>query len=164
MKNLFLILCITGLFTSTAWAEDTLMFLHGTWEGTGTTSGMDAEVQHMWVPALDGRFLTLRLHNRMTLGDGTEFVFEGNGYYQAWDVAQRAGVWIDSNGEILPLQIAVDGHFMNVVWGSSDTKLGRSTYRLLENGTLETTDFIANAEGKWKKFGHAILHKVSIDE
>ena len=159
MKKTFMMLCIAILYASSSWAEDKLTFLHGTWAGTGTTSGMAAAIQHVWMPTLQGRFTTLHLHNRMTLNDGSEIVFEGNGYYQASDVAQRTGVWIDSNGEVLPLQVTVEEHSVVVVWGSIDTKQGKSIYRLLEDGALETSDFIANDEGEWKRFGHAILHR-----
>jgi len=161
MKKFITTLCIALLFSSFVRAEETLTFLHGTWVGTGTTSGMAAEVRQTWIPTLNGRFTTLRLHNQMTLENGTEFVFEGNGFYQKSGLASFAGVWIDSEGDILPLQATVEGHSLVVVWGSSDTKLGKSTYRLLADGTLETTDFIANKEGEWKKFGHAILNRRS---
>lgn len=159
MNKAITMLCTTILLSSTAWAEDTLTFLHGTWAGKGTTSGMAAEIRQTWIPALNDRFTSLRLHNRMTLEDGTSFVFEGNGYYQKSELASLTGVWIDSEGNILPLVATLEHHSLVVVWGRSDTKLGKSTYRLLADGTLETSDFVANDEGEWKKFGHAILKR-----
>ncbi|MGI9232980.1 MAG: hypothetical protein ACR2RD_05055, partial [Woeseiaceae bacterium] len=104
MKKSFMTLCLVILFTSPVTAEDAVTFLHGTWAGTGTTSGMAAAVRHTWMPTLRGRFTTLRLHNRMTLEDGSEAVFEGNGFYQTSELAERTGVWIDSNGDVLPLK------------------------------------------------------------
>lgn len=164
MKKSIMMLCIGILATSIATAEDALTFLHGSWAGPGTTSGIAGTIRHTWGPALNGQFTILRLHNRMILEDGSEMVFAGNGYYRTSDDTSPTGVWIDSNGEILPLQITIEGHSMVVVWGNSETKLGRSVYRLLEDGALETSDFIANDQGEWKKFGHAVLQRAPSDE
>jgi hypothetical protein len=77
----FCILC--GLFISVcATAEHPLEYLHGSWEGSGRTSGMASSVRFTWGPALGGKYTTLQIHNRMSGSEGQQFLFEGIAYYQ----------------------------------------------------------------------------------
>jgi hypothetical protein len=157
----FCILC--GLFISiSATAEHPLEYLHGTWEGTGRTSGMVSSVRFTWGPALGGQYTTLQIHNTMSGSDGQPFLFEGIAYYQpAGDANEKSlkGVWVDNRGDILPLQATLEPGVLTAHWGNDETELGRSQYRLLDDGTLEAIDSVMNDAGEWREFGHAILSR-----
>ena len=108
---------------------------------------------------LYGQYTTLQLHNRMTGEDGQTFVFEGTGYYQSANENALTGVWIDSQGNILPLHATIDDLTLVVIWGNEESKLGRSVYRLLPGGELEAVNSIKGQAGEWEEFGRAVLKR-----
>lgn len=143
-----------------AYAQHPLEYLHGTWEGSGTTSGMASSVRFTWGPALGGRYTTLQIHNRMTGKNDQEYLFEGIGYYQQSAEADDrilTGVWVDSQGDILSLRATLNDRTLIAHWGTESTKQGRSEYRLLPDGTLEAVDSIRNDSDEWQEFGRAQL-------
>jgi hypothetical protein len=158
----FCILC--GLFISVcATAEHPLEYLHGSWEGSGRTSGMASSVRFTWGPALGGKYTTLQIHNRMSGSEGQQFLFEGIAYYQlAGDADDDSleGVWVDNRGDILPLRATLASGVLTAHWGNEETETGRSQYRLLDDGTLEAIDSVMNDAGEWQEFGHAILARI----
>ncbi len=163
MRLTTLIYCVLigSLAALNAHAQHPLAFLHGDWEGPGKTSGLIASIRYTWKPALNGKYTTLQLHNRMTGEDGKEIVFEGIGYYQASDNQTLTGVWIDSQGDILPLHATLEGHTLTVTWGTKETKKGRSVYRQLPDGKLEAVNSIEDEQGEWREFGRAILSRTN---
>ena len=163
MRKLTLICCvlIVGLTASHAFAQHPLTFLHGDWDGPGKTSGLIASIRFTWKPAFGGQYTVLQLHNRMTGEDGQEFVFEGIGYYLAAEEQTLTGVWIDSQGNILPLQATLEGQTLTAMWGTQETKLGRSVYRLLPDGKLEAVNSISDENGEWQEFGRAVLSRTN---
>ena len=142
--------------------ERPLEFLYGEWAGTGKTSGLASEITLTWQLTLGGRFTTIQLHNRMSDERGQQFVFEGIGYYQADDEHHFSGVWVDSRGDIHPLTAALEGQSLLATWGTEETELGRSVYRLRPDGDLEVTDSVMNEEGEWRVFGQHILERISV--
>lgn len=161
MKKIMVICCvlISGLAALSADATHPLAFLYGDWEGEGKTSGLVASIRHTWKSALNGQYTTLQLHNRMTGEDGQSFVFEGTGYYQSANENALTGVWIDSQGNILPLHATIDDLTLVVIWGNEESKLGRSVYRLLPGGELEAVNSIKGQAGEWEEFGRAVLKR-----
>jgi len=154
-----LVFC-AGLLAPGAYAQHPLDYLHGTWEGSGKTSGMASSVRFTWGPALGGRYTSLQIHNRMSGDDGVEYLFEGIGYYQPSGGPEDlilTGVWLDSQGHILSLRATLEDRTLIAHWGTEATKQGRSVYRLWSDGTLEAVDSIRNDAGEWLEFGHAIL-------
>lgn len=158
----FCILC--GLLVSVrATAGHPLEYLHGTWEGTGRTSGMVSSVRFSWGPALGGKYTTLQIQNRMSGSEGQQFLFEGIAYYlpaSDADETSLTGVWVDNRGDILPLRAALASGVLTAHWGSKETETGRSQYRLLDDGSLEAVDWVVNEAGEWQEFGHAILARI----
>ncbi len=149
-----------GLLAPGAYAQHPLDYLHGTWEGSGKTSGMASSVRFIWGPALGGRYTSLQIYNRMSGDDGAQYLFEGVGYYQpSGDPDDRilAGVWVDSQGDVLTLRATLDDRTLIAHWGTEGTKQGRSVYRLLPDGTLEAVDSIRTDAGEWFEFGRALL-------
>lgn len=163
-RSLFLLTCLLAAANSAA--EHPMEFLHGTWEGTGQTSGMASSIRYTFAPALGGRYTSLQLDNQMSAADGREFRFEGVGYYlpdtESSDQAM-VGVWLDSSGDIHPLRATLENGLLTVLWGSEDTEQGRSLYRLLEDGTLESKDAFLADDGEWREFSHTILSRTSHD-
>ncbi|MDH4049912.1 MAG: hypothetical protein OEV63_17485 [Gammaproteobacteria bacterium] len=162
MKTItLLLLIVSGTFSafsaSKALAAHPLEFLHGTWEGTGTTSGIASTVRFNWGPALGGRYTSLQIHNRMRGENDLEYLFEGIGYYQPSNEQTLTGVWVDNQGDILPILATLEEQTLIATWGSEDSKQGRSEYRLLPDGTLEAIDSIRNDRGEWREFGRARL-------
>ncbi|MDH4049785.1 MAG: hypothetical protein OEW68_08790 [Gammaproteobacteria bacterium] len=153
-----LLLIVSGTFSAPdALAQHPLDYLHGSWEGAGTTSGMRSSVRFTWGPALGGRYTRLQIRNRMRGENDQEYLFEGIGYYQPSDEHTLTGVWIDSQGDVLPILATLEEQTLIATWGSEDSKQGRSEYRLLPDGTLEAIDSIRNDEGEWREFGRALL-------
>jgi hypothetical protein len=98
----------------------------------------------------------------MSGGEGQQFLFEGIAYYQlAGDADEDSlkGVWVDNRGDILPLRATLASGVLTAHWGSEESELGRSQYRLLDDGTLEAVDSVMDAAGEWRNFGHAILSR-----
>ncbi len=140
-------------------AQHPLEYLHGTWQGSGTTSGMASSVRFTWGPSLGGRYTTLQIHNRMAGENDQEYLFEGIGYYQQAaepDERTLTGVWVDSQGDVLTLRATLNDRTLIAHWGTEGTKQGRSEYRLLPDGTLEAIDSVRNDSGEWQEFGRAI--------
>ncbi len=163
MKKWLIPICTLSLYGSVgvqaAGAQDPLAFLHGQWIGEGTTSGFLASQALTWKPALQGRFTALELHNTMSNEAGESFVFEGVAYYSATEAQEFTGIWVDSQGNIHPLKAVLKDTVLLADWGSEETELGRSEYRLLPDERLEVVDSIRNKEGEWKEFGRAVLER-----
>ena len=166
MKMTAIALLLFFLFVSApdAGALHPLDYLHGTWEGSGRTSGMASSVRFTWGPALGGRYTSLQIHNRMTGENAQEYLFEGIAYYQQSGELNEAvltGVWVDSQGDILSLRATVDDRTLVAHWGIEGNKQGRSEYRLLPDGALEAVDSIRTESGEWQEFGRSRLARVN---
>ena len=153
---LFFVL-ISILSAISARADHPLSFLHGDWQGSGTTSGMESSIKFTWKSGFDSRFTILQLHNRMTSDEGDVFEFAGIAYYQAADEHSLSGVWIDSQGDILELNATLEQQRLVAIWGRESTKMGRSIYKLRPDGKLEAINFIRDEQGEWQQFSRALL-------
>lgn len=160
MKITAAVLCIVGSTISIgANAADSLDFLKGEWSGSGTMFGSDASIRQSWRPALNGAFTTLHLRVRIAGENGTNLVFEGTGYYQELPDETLSGVWLDSNGDLYPLQATVESKTLTVLWGNEETESGRSSYQLLEDGSLKVVDSVAEEDGNLRDFAYAALSR-----
>lgn len=154
------VLCIFGSTISIgASAADSLEFLQGEWSGSGTMFGSNASFQQSWRPALNGVFTTLHLQVRFAGENGTNLAFEGTGYYKDQPDGTLSGVWLDSNGDLFPLQATVEAKTLTVLWGNENTESGRSSYQLLEDGSLRVVDSVAEKDGSFREFASAALSR-----
>jgi hypothetical protein len=48
---------------------------------------------------------------------------------------------------------------MTILWGTADTELGRSSYRVTEAG-LDVTDEVQGPDGTWRTFGRSMLNRL----
>ncbi len=150
---------VTGFAATSANAQLPLSFLHGDWEGQGTTSGLAASIRHTWQSALNGQFTTLHLSNRMVGNDGQVFEFAGVGYYKVAAEDTVSGVWVDTQGLIRPLRGSLDNLTLTIIWGTEETELGRSVYRVSSADELEAVNSVRNESGDWQEFGRAVLKR-----
>jgi len=158
VKTSRVLTCIVGLsFSITATAADSLDFLSGDWSGPGTLSGSETRVTQSWQPALNGAFTNIEHKIWMSTEDGLTLVFEGTGYYREMPDKSLTGVWVASNGNILPLRATAEANTLTVKWGNSETESGKTTYQLLADGRLSAVDSVEDADGNLREFGSAIL-------
>ncbi len=133
--------------------------LAGSWQGTGTTSGMASVQRLQWEPVLDAAFVRLTLENRMTMKDGKEWRFQAQAFYKVSPDGRIAGTWFDSRGLSFPLAGSVDdAGVLTIDWGSDDTERGRSRYRIAD-GVLEVTDEAQGKDGALAVFGRSTLKR-----
>jgi hypothetical protein len=134
--------------------------LAGNWQGAGEVRGMPSKQEMRWESVLDGRFLRLSFDNRMTAPDGKEWRFQADAYYRIQADGTIAGTWFDSRGVSFPLEgTAEPGGAMTILWGTADTELGRSSYRITEAG-LDVTDEVQGPDGTWRTFGRSMLNRL----
>jgi hypothetical protein len=134
--------------------------LPGSWSGEGNVGGLPAKVEMTWSPAFDGRFMRVTWLNLMTGKDGNTLRFEGEGTYEPVpnEMGVHAGTWYDSQGTSHPLSGRVAGDSLITEWGPPGAPVGRTTYRLLESGTLSVHDEIQR-NGTWYTFGRTSFRK-----
>jgi hypothetical protein len=88
----------------------------------------------------------------MKAPDGSTQTFEGTAYYKVATDTELVATWFDSGGEMHPIKATVDGTSLTSIWGTPETKLGKTIYRFVDDNTIEITDFIQNKKGEWKQF------------
>ena len=114
---------------------------------------MASKAQMRWESVLDGKFRRLTFRNEMTAPDGTRSVFEGHAYYWASAKGTYRGTWFDSRGAVFPIQGKADQDVLESQWGTPQTEMGRTVYRLVDGKTLEVIDSVRGPGGAWEEFG-----------
>lgn len=133
--------------------------LAGAWKGEGKAFGMSTRPVMIWEPALGGKFMKLTYRNEMMSAKGDVRVFEGHAYYKALGGGKYRATWFDSQGAVHPIEATFDGVTLTSNWGTRETEVGRTTYRLVNAGTIEVVDFVQTKDGTWKEFSRATLRK-----
>jgi hypothetical protein len=133
--------------------------LAGRWTGDGTVLSLPSQVEMSWEWTLDKQFLRLTFVNRM----GPSRRFEGPAYYRAVSAGRYRGSWFDNSGAIRPIVAVQDGEAMVSTWGTPETEVGETTYRLMPDGAMEVRDRVRAKDGQWRPFGSLTLRRVSQD-
>jgi hypothetical protein len=154
-------LLLSGLCVAAATTEDAdiSVKLAGAWKGEGKAFGMSTRPVMIWEPALGGQFMKLTYRNEMMSAKGDVRVFEGHAYYKAIGGGKYRATWFDSQGAVHPIEAAFDGVTLTSNWGTKDTEVGRTTYRLVNPNAIEVVDFVQTKDGTWKEFSRATLKK-----
>jgi hypothetical protein len=84
-------------------------------------------------------------------------LFEGHAYYQALAGGGYRGTWMDNSGAIRPIVARREGEAMIAEWGTPETEVGETTYRLLGQDRMEVLDRVRQKDGSWRDFGRATL-------
>jgi hypothetical protein len=109
--------------------------------------GLDARraVPRAEIPQRDGR-----LHSDAV---------EGRAFYRATGEGRYRGFWIDNSGALRPIDARREGDALVSAWGTPDTEMGETTYRLVGDTRLEVTDRVRERDGSWRTFGQSVLMK-----
>jgi hypothetical protein len=158
MKQLLLFIILLAPVSLSA--QDILLKLQGSWHGKGKAFGMPAEITMTWEPALRNKFTRLNYKMEMQASDGNTQVFEGTALYQPTADNTYRATWFDSGGDMHPIAATNDGTSLTSIWGTPETKLGKTIYSFKENDSVEVTDFIQKKDGTWKEFNRNTLARV----
>ncbi len=143
----------------TAPADGMVGRLEGSWRGTGTILGQASRVEMEWARALAGRFTRLTFVSHIGPEPNSQR-FEGHAYYQADGTGRWRATWFDSSGVVRPIAATSDaGSALVAAWGSAETEIGETTYRLLGPDRLEVVDRVRSKDGTWREFGRSSLSR-----
>lgn len=145
--------------TSSDTAATTLLArLTGAWTGTGTILGQAATVEMEWTPVLDDRFMRLTFTSHIGPAPATRH-FEGHAYYEVRPEGRLRATWFDSSGLTRPIEGVADATTLVSAWGSPETELGETTYRLVSDRQMEVVDRVQRQDGTWREFGRSTLSR-----
>jgi hypothetical protein len=116
-----------------------------------------AAIEMEWAWTLDRRFLELTFRNQMS--GPRPGRFEGRAFYRAAAAGAYKGFWIDNSGAIRPIEARTEGDALVSAWGTAETEIGETTYRLVTPTRLEITDRVRQKDGAWRTFGQSVLMK-----
>lgn len=133
--------------------------LKGTWKAKGKAFGMDADVTMIWTTVLGGRYVQIQYTIAMHGKDGKDQQFDGTAYYKSAGENKFVATWFDSGGDMHPITATYDEATLTSLWGTPETKMGKTTYRLVDEKSIEVTDFIQKKDGAWQQFGKNTLIK-----
>jgi hypothetical protein len=137
-------------------ADPLLSRLEGQWSGEGTVSNQPSRIDMEWSWTLGGRFLRLAFRNTMGAGPKAR-LFEGHAYYQPVGAGRYRGTWMDNSGAIRPIEARQDGDAIVAQWGTPETEVGETTYRLLASDRMDVIDRVRQKDGTWRDFGRTTL-------
>ncbi len=132
---------------------DEILFLEmmGHWESDQPVFGSPAHTRLDIQSTLDNKFMRLDYSIESELAEGQRSRFEGVAYYRRELSGEVAGFWADNSGFLHPIRIVQDEHLLTATWGEAGAKQGRTEYRIIDENTISTTDWILAAEG-WRQF------------
>ena len=131
----------------------------GTWQGSGSNSGVTANLTLRFERALGGRFVKVSLSNQIGPPETRE-QFEGLALYWPAGAGQIRGSWFDSQGTVYALDVQVFGETLLAIWHDEQPR-GRSSYRLVQPGVLEVIDSMRAPDGSWREFARYQLKRAS---
>jgi hypothetical protein len=149
------------LIASSLRSQNVLEKLQGKWISNGSAFGMPARILMTWDAALENKFKALHYRIEMKASDGTLKVFEGSAFYKMTSDSVTVATWADSGGEILPIKAQLLTAELISVWGTPETKVGRTSYRFLGLSDLEVSDYIKLKDGSWKLFNRNKFERVN---
>lgn len=128
----------------------------GVWTATGNSFGQQAQSKMVWSQTLNGKFY--RIDYSILFDVSGKNAFTGIGHYKLSAEPKIAGYWVDNSGDLHPLSATTDTEQLLTVWGKAGSKMGRTEYRLLPDGSLQVTDWQLTTKG-WKQFNKAVFQK-----
>lgn len=138
-------------------ADSFLPRLEGKWSGEGTVLNQPSAIEMEWAWTLDRQFLELTFGNQMSGPRPSRF--EGRAFYRPTGPGVYKGFWIDNSGAIRPIDARAEGDAIVAAWGTPETEMGETTYRLVSPTRLEVTDRVRQKDGTWRTFGQSVLMK-----
>jgi hypothetical protein len=132
--------------------------LEGDWAGEGTILGQPATVEMHWTPALAGAFLRLTWVSHIGAAPKAAR-FEGQAYYRRTGAGVTRATWFDSSGQVRPIVVSSTGDALVAAWGTPETEVGETTYRLESATRVLVVDRVRQKDGTWREFGRSILSR-----
>ena len=112
--------------------------------GNGQLMQKPATFSMSWTAVLDKKFYKLSFYNQQ---DGSSLKFKAIGFYKVLENNKVEGSWFDNRGITFPLHGYFDETSLTIFWGTADTEEGKTIYKLKEDGSLETLDFLKTQKG-----------------
>ncbi len=134
--------------------------LEGQWEGPGIILGQPSRLQIEWSRVLAGRFFRLTHTSRIGAEPNSRH-FEGHAYYQAVADGRYRATWFDSTGLVRPIDAAGQEDELVAAWGTPETEVGETTYRLKGPDQMDVVDRVKQKDGAWREFGRSTLTRTS---
>lgn len=161
MKKIYFIVAIFCSNSAIGWAQtgNFIEKLKGSWQAKGTSFGMPADIDMTWASALGGRYAQIQYKIVMHGKEGKDQLFEGTAYYKPAGENKYLATWFDSGGDMHPITATNDDTTLTSLWGTPETKMGKTVYKLLDEKSVEVTDFIQKKDGTWQQFGKNTLTK-----
>lgn len=146
---------------SAAEAELEIADLQGTWVSEDVALGEPAHSTMEWSNALSPAIFELRYAIAHFDAGERQAIFEGRAIYKSLDDEKFAAVWVDSQGDFLPIEAKIDGRTLIANWGNeTSSKRGRTEYTLGVDGALMVRDFIWRDE-QWVQFSNLEFEKMA---
>ena len=138
--------------------DDVSSKLIGSWAGEGKAFGRPSRPEMKWESTLNGKFIKLSYRTLIQTPKGDE-VFEGHGYYKSLGAGKYQGNWFDSQGSSHPISAVFANDALTANWGTQQTELGKTIYRLTSPDEMELIDSVQKKDGTWQEFGRARLKR-----
>lgn len=132
--------------------------LAGDWRGTGTILGQASTLELQWTPVLDGRFVRLTFTSHIGPAPKTQH-FEGHAYYEVTRDGRVRATWFDNSGQTRPITSVVEAAALVSSWGTPETEMGETTYRLVSDREMQVIDRVRSKNGTWREFGRSTLSR-----
>lgn len=132
--------------------------LTGDWRGSGTILGQASTVEMQWTPVLEGRFVRLTFTSHIGPAPKTQR-FEGHAYYEVMRDGRVRATWFDNSGQTRPISATVATDALVSSWGTPETEMGETTYRLVSDREMQVIDRVRSKNGAWREFGRTTLSR-----
>lgn len=120
----------------------------GTWTADGEAFRQPARSTMRWSKAVAGKWWRLEYNIDFKAEGAPDF--EGVAFYKSTGPGRHVATWVDSTGDLHPIEATDDGTALTSLWGVPGQKYGKSEYRFTTQG-VEVTDWIQR-EGAWREF------------
>ncbi len=145
---------------ATSQTDDFPKHLLGQWSGEGRSMGMDSRPRMSWERVLADKFVHLHFRNEMKNAQGKTEVFEGHAYYKTIGAAKFSGNWFDSGGAAHPIRAVFENNVLTALWGTEETQMGRTIYRIVNDSSVEIVDSVRLNDGTWREFSRTLLKRI----
>ncbi|HKR59689.1 MAG TPA: DUF1579 family protein [Pyrinomonadaceae bacterium] len=140
--------------------DDVSARLVGAWAGEGKAFGGSSRPEMKWERTLNGKFIKLTYKAEFKSAKGAVQVFEGHAYYKSLGGGKYQGTWFDSQGSQHPITAVFESDALTANWGTPETELGKTIYRLTANDEMELIDSVRKKDGTWQEFHRAKLKRL----
>lgn len=143
--------------------EQLLVGFIGEWQSNGDAFGRPALSTISFTPVFEGKFVHLEYAIKIIEGDTLLPAFSGAAYYKHVSGDQYQASWADSEGSIHPITATLNGQALTSLWGTENTRQGRTRYEILGDGTMRITDW-AGVGNDWRQFNQNVFSRTDANK